>query len=274
MWRGVATAGAVALLLSGCGGGVENAAAEVADQVRVVVVGDSLIDTEGVCTGCTGFVQQFTDHVGKALGKPAESATVKAGGVPDAVQAVSTPGAAADSVAAADVVVVQVGYNNALPDPETGIGCKTWILDTEPGCLAEGVATYGTLYDQVFAEVKALRGDKPTVYVAMGTVNGNLVPAEDFPDGLLSPTYTKPEERDEVKAWAVAAYDRWNAMLEERATAAGFQYVDLYHAFNGPDGESVYYPELSDDGTHPNQQGHDLIAEGLAAVDLSALSGR
>jgi lysophospholipase L1-like esterase len=75
----------------------------------------------------------------------------------------------------------------------------------------------------------------------------------------------------ELKDWAVAAYDRWNAMLTERATAAGFQVIDLYHAFNGADGRQTYYPQLTDDGTHPNQAGNDLIAATLAGADLSAI---
>jgi hypothetical protein len=43
----------------------------------------------------------------------------------------------------------------------------------------EGVKTYGGLYDQVFAGVKARRGDQPTVYLATTSINGNLVPASD-----------------------------------------------------------------------------------------------
>jgi lysophospholipase L1-like esterase len=188
--------------------------------------------------------------------------------VPDALDLVSKPGPEADMIAAADVVVVEVGFNNALPDPDTGIGCKGYFLDTEPECLAEGVKTYGNLYDQVFAGVKALRGDKPTVYVVTTSINGNLAPPDAFPDGLLA---LDPARTDDLKAWAVSAYDRWNTMLTERATAAGFQVVDLYHAFNGADGTMTDYPEFTDDGAHPNQAGNDLIASKLAAVDLSAI---
>lgn len=102
-------------------------------------------------------------------------------------------------------------------------------------------------------------------------MNGNVVPAKDFPDGLLS--YDK-SGKDKLKKWAVAAYDRWNTMLAERASAADFQVIDLYHPFNGPDGKTTYYPELSDDGAHPNQAGNDLIAAQLAQADLSALTSR
>ena len=82
------------------------------------------------------------------------------GSVQDAAAAVSKPGPDADTIAAADIVLVTVGGNQALPDPETGIGCTTWFLKAQGPCLEEGVATYGDLYDQVFAGVKALRGDE------------------------------------------------------------------------------------------------------------------
>jgi len=269
MWRGVGIAVAVAMAFGGCAGEAGTADEAKPDKALVVVVGDSLIDPDSGCPqGCTGFVEQFTDHVASALGKEADYRTVPSGGVADAVEMVSKPGPEAEEIAAADVVVVQVGFNNALPDPETGIGCETWFLDTEPECLAEGVKTYGDLYDQVFAGVKALRGDKPTVYIVTTTINGNIAPPEAFPDGLLALDATRTNE---LKNWAVDAYDRWNTMLTERATAAGFQVIDLYHAMNGSDGTRTNYPKYTDDGAHPNQAGNDLIASELAQADLSAI---
>jgi len=269
MWVQAWIAAALVLTLAGCGEASGTGVDPEPETLQVVLIGDSLIDPDNGCTqGCLGFGEQFTDQVASQLGTGAELQTVAAMGVPDAVEVVSKPGMEADKIAAADVVVVEVGFNNALPDPETGIGCSTWFLDAEPECLEEGVTTYGDLYDQVFAGVKALRGDKPTVYVATTTVNGNIVPADAFPDGLLA---LDVQKTGELKAWAVAAYDRWNAMLTERATGAGFQVVDLYHVLNGADGTLSWYPEFTDDGAHPNRAGNDLIASKLAEVDLSTI---
>ena len=262
-------AAALVLTLTGCGEATGTGVDAESDSLQVVIIGDSLINPDDGCPqGCLGFGEQFTDRVASQLGTEAELQTVVAMGVPDAVEVVSKPGMEADKIAAADVVVVEVGFNNALPDPETGIGCSTWFLDTAPECLEQGVETYGELYDQVFAGVKALRGDRPTVYVATTTINGNIVPADAFPDGLLA---LDAQRTGELKAWVVAAYDRWNTMLTERATAAGFQVIDLYHAFNGVDGTRSGYPEFTDDGAHPNQAGNDLIASKLAEVDLSTI---
>jgi len=77
-------------------------------------------------------------------------------------------------------------------------------------------------------------------------------------------------ERVWAKKFAVAANDRWNAMLDAQATAAGFTVVDVYHAYNGPDG-TLPAGHFDAGGGHPNQAGHDAIAGLLATVDLSAL---
>ena len=97
-------------------------------------------------------------------------------------------------------------------------------------------------------------------------MDGNIDPSDS--QGLLG--VVADDDLDEVRSWTVAAYDRWNDMLAERAEAAGFVYVDLYHEFNGPDG-SQPFGELSTDGAHPSQLGHDLISSKLEAVELSVV---
>ncbi|MEO6512139.1 MAG: GDSL-type esterase/lipase family protein [Nocardioides sp.] len=268
---------ATVLMLGGCGGtgssagraGVDGAD----DTVRLVVIGDSLINPGVVCPGCTGFVERYGEELGAQLGRPSEYVAVPAFTVPDAIQAIAEDLPTRDEIAAADVVVVEVGYNNALPDPQTGIGCQgslsdgfvRWMRSTRPICLAEGVATYGALYDQIFASLEELRGARPTVFVLANSINGNIDP--DRP-GLLFDTPAR--DREFATRWALAAYERWNAMLLDRATAAGFTYVDLWHAFNGPDGTQPF-GDLSIDGAHPSQRGNDVIAGKLGEVDTSAL---
>jgi lysophospholipase L1-like esterase len=250
------------------------------DGFDLVVIGDSLIDPTGVCNGCTGFAEQFASHLEDALGAPVAVDRVMAMTVPDAQSMVESDDTARTRIAQADVVVVEVGYNNAMPDPETGIGCggsigtqtateiAAWLRSTEPECLASGVATYGALYDQIFAGVRELRGEQPTVYIATTTIDGNI--DESMSDSLLG--LLDPADRPFAEQWTLDAYDRWNTMLAERATAAGFDVVDLYHEFNGPDGTQPS-GELAVDSAHPSQKGNDAIAAKLAEVDVSILGG-
>jgi lysophospholipase L1-like esterase len=266
---------AALLLLAGCGDpeSLTPQEREQADTVRLVFIGDSLLDA-GACAGCTGFVEQYAERLSDQIGRPTSYDIVAAAGVPDAQQAVAGDPVTMATIADADVVVVEVGYNNALPDPETGIGCGgslaagyvAWLRSTTPACLAQGVATYAGLYDQVLTGIQQLRDGRPTIFVLTNTINGNIDP--DRP-GLVSEVAER--DRPFTTRWVLAAYERWNAMLLERAATAGFTHVDLWHAFNGPDG-SRPLGELSADGAHPSQQGHDLIAGLLAEVDVSALS--
>lgn len=275
MRRRLVFAVALVLALSACGATADTQKA-TPDPVRVVVVGTvpkAEPERSEPCPGCDAYWAQFADHVGSQLGTETAFDAVSVGSVQEALKAVSGPGADADKVAAADVVVVSVGALQALPDPETGIGCKAWFLEAKGPCLAEGVKTYGKIYDELYAAIKALRGDEPTVYVQTTSTNGNISPPSERPDGLLS-LYTKDGREAEAKAWAVAAYDRWSAMQTERAKAAGFQVVDTYHAANGPDGTRDLVPELNLEDGRLNAAGHDLFAALLAKVDLSAISDR
>jgi hypothetical protein len=260
---------AAVLALAGCGGGA--GAEDQSEPVRIVVLGTQFPTAEPELSDPGNWWVQFADHVAAELDKETTYDLLSLGSVQDAVAAVSKPGPDADTIAAADIVLVTVGGNQALPDPETGIGCTTWFLEAKGSCLEEGVATYGDLYDQVYAGVKALRGDKPTVYAQTTSLDANIESPDDAPDGLLS-LYTKSGQEKEVKAWAVAAYDRWAAMQTERATAAGFQVIDNYHAFNGSDGTAALVPAYMDPPSTLNAGGHDLYASQLTEIDLSAIS--
>jgi hypothetical protein len=267
--RGLTAVVAAVFVLAGCGGGSE--AEGASEPVRIVVLGTSFPTAEPELSDPGKWWVQFADHVADELGVETTYDLLSLGSVQDAAAAVSKPGLDADAIAAADIVLVTVGGNQALPDPETGIGCTTWFLEAQGPCLEEGVATYGDLYDQVYAGVKVLRGDEPTVYAQTTSFNGNIEAPDDVPDGLLS-LYTKSHQEAEAKAWAVAAYDRWAAMQTERATAAGFQVIDNYHAFNGPDGTSALIPAYMDPPSELNAGGHDLFASQLTEVDVSAIS--
>lgn len=271
--RSVGAAAVLLLLATGCAQGEPAASppattGTAAAAVHVAIIGDSLADA--------GWPARFGERLAERLGRPVDVEVLTAMGVPEGAALVADAPA---SLARADVVIVQTGFNNAVPDPETGIGCAgsvgkgtsddilRWIRTTEPTCLAEGVTTYAGLYDRIFAGAKDLRDGKPTVFVAMTTVDGNNDPT--LPDSLVG--MMPPQAQAEVETWTLAAYGRWNSMLGARAAASGFQVVDLYRAVNGPDGRGVV-GALSDDGRHPNAQGDEVYVRELEAVDVSALN--
>jgi GDSL-like Lipase/Acylhydrolase family len=263
-------------VLAGCTvtGDAGSAGASKSAEIDLVVIGDSIADAAH-CPFCTGFMETFRAHVEDSLDHPVHSTLVTTLTVPDAQAAVLSEQGTRELLAQAEIIIVEVGYNNALPDPETGIGCggslsqgySTWMASTTEECLAAGVETYGELYDSIFDELKALRTGQPTVFIVTNSTDGNIDP--NNPTDLLA--LLAPEEQQAGKEWTVEQYDRWNSMLAERTEAAGFTLVDLYHRLNGADGTVPFGP-LSVDGAHPSQAGNDLIAEALSGVDLSALT--
>lgn len=245
-------------------------------RVDVVVIGDSIIDPSNGCGDCAGFAQLFAAQVGRSVGATPRVHLVTALGVPDALSAVTEDASTRKLVAAAEVVVVETGYNNALPDPETGIGCGgslaqgfgAWMRSTRDACLRQGVATYGDLYSRIFTSIRALRRHRPTAFIATTSIDGNNGDPAVDQQGLLAAVPVA--DRGYALRWAIDAYVRWNTMLRQRATDARFQVVDLATAVNGEDGTKPWFP-FTVDGAHPNEQGHALIAKQLGGADLTML---
>ena len=261
-------------LLTGCSGGVEaSTPTPTEDGLEIVVIGDSLADTVNHCPGCTGFADSFASHVEQALGRPTAASLILAMKVPDAQAVVESDENARAKLADAEIAILQVGFNNVLPDPETGIGCggslaqgvPVWFSTLTTECLEAGVATYGQIYGETFDELRKIRGDEPTVFIVTNSLDANI---DSNPQGWLA--LFDSENRAAVKEWTVAQYDRWNAMIAEEADAAGFTLVDIYHVFNGDDG-TAEFGDLSIDGAHPSQEGNDVIGDLLSEVDISVL---
>jgi hypothetical protein len=250
-----------------------------AGPLTIAILGNDRVDLVA-CQGCTGWLARFSRLVSERTGRKVEVKTLLPDddSVPRALQEVGTNDAESVITDAA-VVIVNIGSGNVLPDPESGIGCRgslgdgsgaaiaAWIRTTRPTCLVEGVHTFGSLVDQVLTQLRQLRGEKPTVRLLINNMNPNIDP--DDGQSLLAVLPAK--DRAFARTWALAAYERWNSMLAERAAEAGFQYVDAWHALNGPDGNVPLGP-FAVDGAHLSQSGNDVVAGLLDDVDLSELT--
>jgi lysophospholipase L1-like esterase len=239
---------------------------------RLVVVGDS-IPFAGFCPGCTVFTEQYAKTLEQRLGRPVDVANRSrddTAGLPEIVAQLADDATLHDQIEAADVVVVSIGGNNALPDPTSGVGCGgdlgsgvegyiEWARTTTDPCLAAGVATYARQYDDVFASIAGIHGPRKKTLIALNTYDANLDNA-DFRAAQVSDS-----TRVWLARWIVRNYERWNRMQCDRARLHGFVCVDIYHAFNGPRG-AVPLTDLLEDGSHPSQKGNDLIASLLARV--------
>ena len=107
--------------------------------IHIAVLGDSLAETAGR-TSTASASRPSSDG-------PSRSRCCLPWCVPDGAALVT---GSPDAVADADIVIVQTGFNNAMPDPETGIGCSgslgsgdaagllRWLRSTKQPVLARG----------------------------------------------------------------------------------------------------------------------------------------
>ena len=251
-----------------------------ADALHMVVIGDSIPFGDHFCGGCIAFPDVYAKDLEARLGHAVEVANRSrddSAGMDQIETQVTSEARLRDQIAESDVVIVSVGFNSAMPDPATGVGCKgdgittmetwiPWLLAAKEKCLQAGLDTYAAQYDRIFSAITDLREGKPTVYTAINVHDGNLG----------SPDFEEAKVPDDAKAamasWLIAWYDRWNEMLCRKAKEHDFACVDVYHAFNGPNGDIPNGPENTVDGAHPSQTGHNLIASLLARVDAKAIA--
>ncbi len=245
----------------------------------MVVIGDSIPFGRHFCPGCKAFVNQYGEALTAKLGHPVyviNRSRDDSAGMQQIEDQVTTEASLRDQISKAGIVIVSVGYNNALPDASTGVGCGgdmggtvesyvAWALSTTATCLKAGIATYAAQYDRIFSAITDLRHGAPTIYIAINVHDGNLG-GPDFVNANL-PSAT----RARIDRWIIDAYDRWNAMLCAKAKVHQFTCVDVYHAFNGPKGDQSSRTNTVD-GAHPSQAGNDVIARLLDKVDTTAIA--
>jgi lysophospholipase L1-like esterase len=249
-----------------------------ADALHMVVIGDSIPFT-AFCGACTaGFTDEYAADLEARTGRPVEvinrSRDDSAGMLQIRTQ-VTDDRTLRDQIAAADVVIVSVGFNNVLPDAASGIGClgdmgdsvesyTMWLLATTPECRQVARDAYAADYDVIFSTITDLRAGAPTLYAALNVHDGNKG------DPALHADTVPKAIQDQAESLLTSLYDDWNAMLCDRASQAGFTCVDVYHAFNGPTGEQPS-GDWTVDGAHPSQAGNDLIAKLLGKLYITTI---
>ena len=257
------------------------ASAVPAGALSLVVVGDS-IPLADPCPTCQHFPDTFATAVAKRSGHPVvvtNRARGDAAGVAQIAEQVTSDNELRSQLARADVVVLSVGFNNALPDlenqPPGGLpaGCDKvapgvsdavigHIVATTPACNVKTAAAFAPLYDSILDAMAGQRGGKPTTFLVLNAYDGNISNT-DIKAALDPKTFAATEKV------IVSAYDAWNQMLCGRVTAHHMTCVDVYHSFNGSHGDQPAFP-LTVDGAHPNQKGNDVIADLLTRAYGSA----
>jgi lysophospholipase L1-like esterase len=235
--------------------------------VRIVGLGDSIPEAYGCA--CTGFLDLYADALGDARPPGSEPAPVTVtnfatGGwttadllaslPPDDAAAEADPDGVSRSIGQADIVTVMIGANDydALVDTFADGRCGG----------PDGLACFDSATEDVTRDLTAilqrirhLRDGRPTTLQVLGYW-------DVFPDGEFARQAYGPQfVRDSTKVTQLA-----NTTIADVARAEQACFVDLYAPFKGPDGDLDDTSLLIDDGEHPNQAGHQRIADVLAAA--------
>lgn len=219
--------------------------------LNVVGLGDS-VPSGGAC-GCVPFVQTAGDDLAKAEGRTASVNNLAVGGYTsdDVVAQLDEP-AVRDAIAESDLVIIEVGANDFNPSADdvenplcadaAGSGCYTATASSMVANLNKIVSTVDTLQTNPGGQV-----------VLMGYWGV-------FADGEVA------SSNGQQYVVGSDSLTRWvNSMVAGVAKQQGVVYADAYTPFKGADGSQDDTAYLADDGEHPNQTGHQLLAR--AVVD-------
>ena len=263
--------GAVLVALSAGSGA---AAPTAAPALNLVVIGDS-IPFAGFCTECEhAFVEDYALRLEGRLGREVnviDRSRNDGARLNQIAAQVAGEVKLREQLADADLVIISAGINDG----------PTWAADHPCGDLSGGATTRDAI-DQILAftpqcldeEIAAREEDFRTLFTAVEELAPDTAPVvvlnaynwwTGWPEMIVEAT---PDELAQIDESITYFLDGWNAQECAVAAESGFTCIDLYRAFNGPDGAEPAGDLLELDYSHPSRKGNALIADLLMEADL------
>jgi lysophospholipase L1-like esterase len=221
---------------------------EEVPQLRLVAVGDS-IAAGGRCD-CLAYPGAFGKLLGEVLSQPVRTQNLAVNGASsdDLLHDIRISQPIQSAVRAADVITITIGINDI----------NVCGGESDAACYEAGIAAVGSNLDAVLTEIDELQADHPHMLRATGYYNFNIgKPGDEY-----GPSFQ-------------AFYAEQLAALNSAICAAVVAHqglcVELLTAFNGPTGDQDAAAVLVDDHEHPSAEGHEIIAEEIAAAGYAPL---
>jgi hypothetical protein len=252
---------------------------------KLVALGDSLPRAHFTCPTCKGFIELYAEAITEATGVSVDvddRTAVQLSNLP-VIQAsgllyqIFTDASLREAIAAADIVVVNVGHNdtpwNRFDNPcdasdPTATDIE-WSMITDE-CVHRVLGDYKRTLDEIFTQIDILRGCYTAAFETMScTSRGHeetmlrLATVYDdwmgYPGGPTAEPVTAQVNQAYVDAqcWVVRMH--------------GGECADVHSVLNGPEGTSDAAEFLLDDHTHLNERGHQLVADELARLGYRPL---
>lgn len=153
---------------------------------------------------------------------------------------------------------MSIGHNdtpwNATDDDCDGATEDFDWASYKGACLEAAASRHEAALDAILDEIEALRTGKPTAIRVMADYND-----------VIGYAYAPPEATEP----SIAVLNAFQAATCRVAVAHLSPCIDAYHAFNDGDGRTAATPFLNAEHyTHPNAEGHALIARLLISAGL------
>ena len=172
------------------------------------------------------------------------------------LERVRTDAAHRTALAAADIVTITIGTNDWQ-------GSCDWPGDE--ACWAKGLASVPRNVAATLDEIKELRDGRPTA-IRVTTYWDSYI---DYPTNLTSMGDPNGPMPPEFHLFYRAALETFNKAICDSAEDHEAICVDLAVPFNGLSRDEPATALLLPDHGHPNQAGHDLIANTIAAAGFA-----
>ncbi|WP_307829937.1 SGNH/GDSL hydrolase family protein [Antrihabitans stalagmiti] len=230
-----------------------------APSLRLTALGDSIAAATN-CDDCESFVALFGVRIAADRQRPVDVANL---GVPgwtsdDLLDSLDVDSDDAETVRDSDVVTITIGANDFYSDLDTYFDGDCGG-DDQLECFDPGLDRLQTTLDTVLRRVAELRDGRLTDVFVTGY--WDVFPDGDVAEALYGPQFLVD---------SAALTRRANDVIAAAATRGHATYVDLFDVFKGRTGSDDPTDLLADDGDHPNQAGHRLIADALAAAAETA----
>ena len=249
---------------------------EAAPDFVLVAIGDSIpYNLEDDCPGCTGFVDSYAAALEAELGEPVaviNRSRHDGAQTSDILEQLGEEDRLLEELASADVIILSVGFNDQPPFGQTHEGCPERVAESDSleTAVQRAVETSQECMDSVMEEIRvqyvevleAIRAQAPDAAIAALTSYDSWLGWSAL-DSLDEPT--RSALYDKERYWQ----QRWRDVMCAQAEALAAVCVDLYSAFNGPDGTDPPTDFVAADYTHPSQEGNDVIRDLLIEANLT-----
>jgi lysophospholipase L1-like esterase len=244
----------LACLTAACGASSASRSATstaTSQALSIVALGDSV--PRGTNCDCTPYPPLTADGMTATTGQTVTAANDSVAGstTSGVLRQLESDGAVMDNVRKARAVEIEVGANDVAYSKRCG---------TEVDCYAPLVPPVEKNLAEIVRRVRELSSSHKPLVVLL-----------DYWSIWLGGKYAA-EKGDAYVNTAREMTDRVNAVIKSTAAQTGSAYVDLRHAFKGPNYAYDETHYLSNDGDHPNAAGHEKIAAATEAVIEKALN--